>query len=77
MTSLRIKYKLEKYESDEDEEELKKKPIEGLHQFSELGRKFGFNFFVGVNYESKTQKWTSDGQEISMNRSSSQGSAFI
>ena len=77
MTSLRVKYKLEKYESEEDREDSRKKPIGGLHKFSELGRKFEFNFFVNVKYESKTQKWTSEGREISMNRSSSQGNAFI
>ena len=77
MTSLRIKYKLVKYESEEDGEDSRKKPIGGLHKFSELGRKFEFNFFVNVKYESKTQKWTSEGREISMNRSSSQGNAFI
>ena len=77
MTSLRVKYKLEIYESEENREDSRKKPIEGLHKFSELGRKFGFNFFVNVKYESKTQKWTSEGREISMNRSSSQGNAFI
>ena len=47
------------------------------YKFSELGRRFDFNDFVGVKYESKKQKWTSEGKEISMNNSSSQGNVIF
>ena len=45
---------------------------EGLHQFSELGRRFNFNFFVSVKFDSTKQKWFSEGREISENRSTCQ-----
>ena len=107
MTSLRLKYNLEKYE-DENREKLVEgfsetkifqydftpsviiersgskwtdisiyKQIlslsKGLHSFSEIGRRFNFNFFVSVEFESSKQKWFSEGKEIPMNRSESPG----
>ena len=72
MTTLRLKYDLQKNDfgmNGDDSETL----VEGLHSFSEVGRRFDFNFFVSVNYDSATDKWFSEGYQVSMNRSNSQG----
>ena len=73
MTTLRLQYDLEEYESDRNDGENSEKLVEGLHSFFELGHRFDFNFFVSVNYDLVTHKWFSEGNQVSMNRSNSLG----